>query len=52
MADRFGRVPVMTWGAVCGAVGPILLIWARSPWQILVFGPVMSLGTAFFTAAN
>jgi MFS family permease len=52
LADRIGRVTVMTWGALCGAVGPVLLIWAHSPWQILLFGSVMSVGTALFTAAN
>jgi MFS family permease len=52
LADRLGRVRVMVWGALCGAAGPVLLIWAGSAWQILAFGSVMSLGTAFFTAAN
>jgi len=52
LADRIGRVAVMTWGTLCGAAGPLLLIGARTPWQILLFGSVMSLGTAFFTVAN
>jgi MFS family permease len=52
LADRIGRVPVMTYGTLCGAAGPLLLIWARSPWQILLFGSVMSVGTALFTVAN
>jgi MFS family permease len=52
LADRIGRVAVMTVGTLCGAAGPLLLLWARSPWQILLFGSVMSLGTAFFTVAN
>jgi MFS family permease len=52
LADRVGRVRVMVWGALCGAAGPVLLMWAGSAWQILAFGSVMSLGTAFFTVAN
>jgi MFS family permease len=52
LADRVGRVRVMTWGASCGVAGPILLIWAWSPGQILLFGSVMAVGTTLFTAAN
>jgi MFS family permease len=52
LADRIGRSRVMSWGALLGAAGPVLLLWAREPWHILLFGSVMSLGTAFFTAAN
>jgi MFS family permease len=52
LADRIGRTRVMTWGALCGAAGPVLLVWAGSSWQILIFGSVMSLGTALFTVAN
>lgn len=52
LADRAGRGRVMAWGTLCGAAGPVLLIWAGSAWQIFACGTVMALGTALFTAAN
>jgi MFS family permease len=51
-ADRLGRVTLMLAGAALSAVGVLGLIGANSPQSILLFGAVMSLGTAAFASAN
>ncbi len=51
-ADRFGRIPLMAFGAVSSAAGVLLLIYARTSTDILVFGSLMSLGSAAFSVAN
>jgi NNP family nitrate/nitrite transporter-like MFS transporter len=52
LTDRFGRVPLMVLGAVLGAGSAVLLIWANSPMQILLFGSLMSLGSAAFGSGS
>lgn len=52
LADRFGRVPLMIAGAVCSALSAFLLIWAHSASQILLFGGLMSLGSAAFAGGS
>ncbi len=52
LADRLGRTPLMLLGAALSAAGVLLLIAARSPAQILLFGGLMSLGSGAFTSAN
>ena len=52
MADRLGHVPLMVTGAVVSALGTLLLIIADSSIQILLFGALMSLGSAAFASAN
>jgi MFS family permease len=51
-ADRWGRLPLMLAGAVLSAAGTLLLIFAGSGGQILLFGALMSLGSAAFAGAN
>ncbi len=51
-ADRFGRVPVMVFGALANAAGILLLIGAHSSAAILAAGGLMSLGSAAFSSAN
>lgn len=51
-ADRLGRVPLMVIGAVLSALGVLLLVKASSPGAILLFGSLMSLGSAAFSSAN
>lgn len=51
-ADRFGRLPVMVFGALANAAGILLLIGAYSSGAILVAGGLMSLGSAAFSSAN
>ena len=51
-ADRIGRVPVMVAGAGLSAAGVLLLTRASSSMTILLFGGLMALGSAAFSAAN
>jgi MFS family permease len=52
LADRAGRVPLMIAGAVLSAVSALLLTWAHSTIQILLFGGLMSLGSAAFAGGS
>ena len=52
LADRMGRVPLMIAGAICSAVSALLLVRAGSANQILLFGGLMSLGSAAFTGGS
>ena len=52
LTDRVGRVPLMISGGILSAVSALLLIWARSTSQILLFGGLMSLGSAAFAGGS
>ena len=51
-ADRFGRLPLMIFGATTSAAGAVLLVFAASELHILLFGSLMAIGSAAFAAAN
>lgn len=51
-ADRIGRVPLMVAGAGLSAAGVLLLTRASNSTAILLFGGLMALGSAAFSAAN
>ena len=52
LADRIGRVPLMVAGSLCSAVSALMLVWADSSSQILLFGGLMSLGSAAFAGGS
>jgi len=52
MADRLGRLPLMVAGSILGALSALMLVWAANPGQILLFGGLMSLGSAAFTGGS
>ena len=52
LADRMGRVPLMIAGAILSALSALLLVWAGSASQILLFGGLMSLGSAAFAGGS
>lgn len=52
LADHVGRLPLMIGGAIFSAVSALLLIWANSTGQILLFGGLMSLGSAAFSGGS
>ncbi len=52
LADRIGRVPLMIAGSLLSAVSALMLVWAGSTTQILVFGGLMSLGSAAFAGGS
>jgi MFS family permease len=51
-ADHFGRKPLMLVGAILSAVGVAALPLATDASLILLFGALMSLGSAAFASAN
>ena len=52
LADRIGRISLMTAGAVLASLSAILLIGAETAVQILVFGGLMSIGSAAFAGGS
>jgi MFS family permease len=52
LADRVGRVPLMIAGSILSAISAVMLVWAGSPSQILMFGGFMSLGSAAFAGGS
>lgn len=52
LADRIGRIPLMIAGALFSAVSALMLVWANSASQILLFGGLMSLGSAAFAGGS
>jgi MFS family permease len=52
LADRVGRVPLMIAGSLLSATSALLLVGANSSGQILLFGGLMSLGSAAFAGGS
>ena len=52
LTDRIGRIPLMVAGSLCSAVSALMLVWADSASQILLFGGLMSLGSAAFAGGS
>lgn len=52
LADRIGRIPLMIIGAIFSAISALMLVWANSASQILLFGGLMSLGSAAFASGS
>lgn len=52
LADRLGRVPLMIAGALFSAASALMLAWANSAGEILLFGGLMSLGSAAFAGGS
>jgi MFS family permease len=52
LADRIGRVPLMVSGAIFSAISALLLIWATDTSQMLLFGGLMSFGSAAFAGGS
>lgn len=52
VADRVGRRPLIITGALLSAISALMLVWANSASQILLFGGLMSLGSAAFAGGS
>lgn len=52
LADQVGRIPVMVTGAILSAVSALMLVWAGNSNQILLFGGLMSVGSAAFSGGS
>ena len=52
LADRTGRLPLMIAGSILGGISAILLVWAGTTAQILLFGSLMSIASAAFAGGS
>ena len=52
LADRIGRVPLMISGAILSAISALLLTATTTAGQILLFGGLMSVGSAAFAGGS
>ena len=52
LADRAGRLRLMVAGSALGGISALLLVWAGGFSQILLFGGLMSIGSAAFTGGS
>jgi UMF1 family MFS transporter len=52
MGDRFGHKRMSLAASLIGAVGCLLLLWARTPATLLAFGSVLGVGIGLFLTAN
>ena len=52
LGDRFGHKRMSMAASIVGALGCFLLLWARTPASLLVFGSVLGIGIGLFLTAN
>jgi MFS family permease len=52
LGDRFGHTRISYLASAIGALGCLLMLWARTPAAVLVFGSVLGLGIGLFLTAN
>ena len=52
LGDRVGHKRVLILASAIGALGCVLLLWARTPMTLLAFGSVLGAGTGLFITTN
>jgi MFS family permease len=52
LGDRLGHKRVLLVASLVGAVGCLLMLWARTPQTLLAYGSVAGAGTGLFLTAN
>ena len=52
LGDRFGHTRMSYLASGIGALGCLLMLWARSPAAVLAFGSVLGIGIGLFLTAN
>jgi MFS family permease len=52
LTDRLGRIPLMIGGAILSAVSALMLVWGDRAGEILLFGSLMSIGSAAFASGS
>jgi MFS family permease len=52
LGDRIGHKQVLYIASLVGATGCLLLLWARSPLSLLVFGTIFGIGIGLFLTAS
>lgn len=52
LGDKYGRKRIHILSGIIGAVGAVLLIFASTPTQLILFGSVMGVGLGIFMSTN
>jgi Na+/melibiose symporter-like transporter len=52
LGDRFGHRLISNIASLIGGLGCILMLWARTPGTLLIFGGIFGLGIGLFLTAN
>ena len=52
LGDRLGHKTISLTASLIGGTGCFLLIWARTPQALLIFGTIMGIGLGLFLTAN
>ena len=52
LSDRFGRKKLQILSSIIGSIGAVLLIFAHTPAQLLIFGAFMGVGLGIFLSVN
>jgi MFS family permease len=52
LGDRFGHKRMSLVASLIGALGCLLLLWARTPTTLLIFGSVLGAGIGLFLTSN
>ncbi len=52
LSDRIGRKRLQTLSSFIGAFGAVLLIFAKTPFQLIFFGSIMGVGLGIFLSVN
>jgi len=52
LSDRFGRKRLQILSSIIGGLGAILLIFAKTPAQLLIYGGFMGIGLGIFLSVN
>jgi MFS family permease len=52
LGDRLGHKRILLIASAIGALGCLLLLWARTPMTLLVFGSVLGVGIGLFLTSN
>lgn len=52
LSDRYGRKKLQILSSIIGGIGAILLIFAKTPAQLLIYGGFMGVGLGIFLSVN
>lgn len=52
LSDRFGRKKLQVLSSIIGSIGAVLLIFANTPAQLLIYGAFMGIGLGIFLSVN
>jgi MFS family permease len=52
LSDKFGRKRLQTISSFIGAFGAVLMIFAKTPFQLIFFGSILGVGLGIFLSVN